>query len=64
MGFSVEEETLEEKCVNLDAPQNLYSDGFYQDGDVIIGALVNVHNMAATPDLSFTRKAHLAPCLG
>lgn len=57
------DETLQEKCVNLDAPQNLDGDGFYQDGDVIIGTLINVHNLAATPDLSFTRKAELAPCL-
>uniref|UniRef100_A0A671KT73 Extracellular calcium-sensing receptor-like n=1 Tax=Sinocyclocheilus anshuiensis TaxID=1608454 RepID=A0A671KT73_9TELE len=64
MGFSVVEETLQEKCMNLDASQNLDGDGFYQDGDVIIGALINVHNLAATPDLSFTRKTELAPCLG
>ncbi|ROL49047.1 Extracellular calcium-sensing receptor [Anabarilius grahami] len=57
------DETLQEKCVNLDAPQNLDGDGYYQDGDVIIGALINVHNLAATPDLSFIRKAELAPCL-
>lgn len=63
MEFSVVEETLQEKCVNLDASQNLDSDGFYQDGDVIIGALINVHNLAATPDLSFTRKSELSPCL-
>uniref|UniRef100_A0A9J8AF87 Olfactory receptor C family, r1 n=1 Tax=Cyprinus carpio carpio TaxID=630221 RepID=A0A9J8AF87_CYPCA len=63
MGFSVVEETLQEKCVNLDTSQNLDGDGFYQDGDVIIGALINVHNLAATPDLSFTGKAELAPCL-
>ncbi|XP_073706252.1 olfactory receptor CR1 [Garra rufa] len=64
MGFSVEEETLQEKCVNLVGPQNLDGAGFYQDGDLIIGALVNVHNMAATRDLSFTRKTELTPCLG
>lgn len=57
------DETLQEKCVKLDAPQNLDGDGFYQDGDVIIGTLINVHNLAATPDLSFIRKAELAPCL-
>ncbi|XP_059420352.1 extracellular calcium-sensing receptor [Carassius carassius] len=63
MGFSVVEDTLQEKCVNMDTSQNLDSNGFYQDGDVIIGALINVHNLAAIPDLSFTRKAKLAPCL-
>ncbi|NP_001121719.1 olfactory receptor CR1 isoform 1 precursor [Danio rerio] len=52
-----------ETCVYLITPQ--YSDelGTYQDGDVIIGGLINLHNLAATPDLSFTRKPGLAQCL-
>ncbi|XP_043120070.1 extracellular calcium-sensing receptor [Puntigrus tetrazona] len=64
MGFSVVEEALQERCVNLDASKNLDDNGFYQDGDVIVGALIDVHNLAKTPDLSFTRKTELAPCLG
>lgn len=62
-GASLVEGTLQEKCVNLDDSHNLDVDGFYQDGDVIIGTLINVHSLAPTPDLSFTRKAELGPCL-
>ncbi|XP_051512047.1 extracellular calcium-sensing receptor [Myxocyprinus asiaticus] len=62
MGFYVVEETRQEKCMNMDISQQLDEVGLYQDGDVIIGTLINVYILPVTPDLSFTRRAELQPC--
>ncbi|TRY96337.1 hypothetical protein DNTS_021834 [Danionella cerebrum] len=52
---------VEETCVKLDTSGIL--DGVYQDGDVIIGALINIHNFAERPDMTFTRKPELTTCV-
>ncbi|XP_057203742.1 extracellular calcium-sensing receptor [Triplophysa rosa] len=42
--------------------QRLDDVGLYQDGDVIIGALINIHNLPPTPDLTFTKRTEIKPC--
>lgn len=62
MSFTVVEEIEQDECVNMDMSQSLDDVGLYQDGDVIIGALINIYNLPPTPDLSFTKRTEIKPC--
>ncbi|KAG9273378.1 extracellular calcium-sensing receptor-like [Astyanax mexicanus] len=52
----------EEQCVYLDSAQHLDTVGLSQDGDVVIGALINVYILPETLDLSFTKQPNLQSC--
>ncbi|KAF5895959.1 extracellular calcium-sensing receptor-like [Clarias magur] len=51
-----------ERCVYLDHAQHLDTVGLSQDGDVVIGALINFYVLPPTTDLSFTKHPYLRPC--
>ncbi|KAB5574661.1 hypothetical protein PHYPO_G00211560 [Pangasianodon hypophthalmus] len=52
----------EAKCVYLDHAQHLDTVGLSQDGDVVIGALINFYVLPPTIDLSFTKEPYLESC--
>ncbi|XP_060780470.1 extracellular calcium-sensing receptor-like [Neoarius graeffei] len=54
--------TLEESCVYLDRAHHLDTVGLSQDGDVVIGALINFYMQSSPLDLSFTKEPYLQPC--
>ncbi|XP_053356873.1 extracellular calcium-sensing receptor-like [Clarias gariepinus] len=51
-----------EGCVYLDHARHLDTVGLSQDGDVVIGALINFYVLPPTFDLSFTKHPYLPPC--
>lgn len=53
---------LEGKCVYLDHSQHLDTVGLSQDGDVVIGALINFYMQPPALDMSFTEEPFLQPC--
>lgn len=52
----------EEKCVYMDNAQHLDTVGLSQDGEVIIGALINFYVLPPNLDLSFTKEPYLQSC--
>ncbi|XP_026169703.1 extracellular calcium-sensing receptor-like [Mastacembelus armatus] len=48
-------------CSRWGAPS---TEGLYQDGDVIIGGLFNLHYIPSAIDLGFTKPPHYEPCSG
>lgn len=52
----------EERCVYLDHAQHLDTVGLSQDGDVVIGALINFYVLPPTFDMSFTKEPYLQSC--
>ncbi|XP_017320746.3 extracellular calcium-sensing receptor-like [Ictalurus punctatus] len=52
----------QEKCVYLDRARHLDTVGLSQDGDVIIGALINFYMLPPALDLSFTKEPYLQSC--
>lgn len=52
----------EERCMYLDRAQHLDTVGLSQDGDVIIGALINFYMLPPALDLSFTTEPYLQSC--
>ncbi|KAM9481482.1 extracellular calcium-sensing receptor-like [Clarias gariepinus] len=52
----------EERCEYLDGAQYLDKVGLTQDGDVVIGALINFYMKPPDLDMSFTKKPYLQPC--
>ncbi|KAG7333507.1 hypothetical protein KOW79_003642 [Hemibagrus wyckioides] len=52
----------EKRCVYLDRAQHIDSVGLSQDGDVVIGALINFYMQPSALDMSFTKEPYLQPC--
>ncbi|KAI5097940.1 hypothetical protein C0J45_11667 [Silurus meridionalis] len=52
----------DDRCVYLDHAEHLDAVGLSQDGDVVLGALINFYLLPPTLDLSFTKEPYLQSC--
>ncbi|KAL0973508.1 hypothetical protein UPYG_G00204970 [Umbra pygmaea] len=50
-------------CSQWDRSVGLDDYGLFQEGDVVIGGLIPIHNLPPAQDLSFTQPPHLKSCL-
>ncbi|XP_030621110.1 olfactory receptor CR1 [Chanos chanos] len=53
----------QERCRSWDTATHLDNVGLFQNGDVVIGGLINFHNLPTAQDLTFTSLPDLKPCV-
>ena len=51
-------------CSHWGSPMEESNQGLFQDGDVVIGGLFNIHYIPSVIDLGFHRPPLLIPCTG